>query len=164
MTWTRRKTTDLLRLLREYKRERGYPDWKGINSDHVPGDEFDCAIRQIEWIESIYEESRAGRDRPMLEYLPWWCEMVRDRYGKKRHTAITWLMQQYYDKEGKQTFSRKWGAGVDSVARRLGLKVKARQVVEPRYDKEQYAEALKKGVDIYQLTFKVLKLWPEPES
>ena len=192
MTWTKRKTTDLIRLLEEYKREipkrvnRIIPprvieligEGKLVLHLVVTPEEIESLINRIEKSEATLKHGedpllawRNGLDSPwMLGRLRWWCDLVKDRYGMKQHTAITWLLQQYHDKEGDRVFSRKWGAGVDSTARRLGQKVKYHQAAAPsrkflgRRAEEEYEAALKGDADIYQLTFKLLKLWPEPGS
>jgi hypothetical protein len=156
--WTRRKTTDLLRLLKEYKRNWDLPEWSGVGPGN-PGELIDATIRYLGMM-----ESSMSRDDRMLLDLSWWCDIVRDRYGMKRHTAIKWLMQQYCDKEGVHAFTHNWGASVDSTARRFAQKM---VYYKPPYrqDRTQYAAALNEdGVDIYQLTFKLLKLWREPGS
>ena len=157
MTWTRRKTTDLLRLLREYQRHyRSY----GIGED----DDYKKIGRVITAIDFLECPTKTNRDDYLLRHLAWWCTVVKDRYGTPRFTAIKWLVQLYHDKEGK-TFKHKWGASVDSVARRLDSK--AKRIRYHKEDEVEYEAALKQcaaDVDIYQLTFKVLKLWREPKS
>jgi hypothetical protein len=168
VTWTRRKTLDLLRLLKEYKRTRHLPDWKGWAAPEEPMGEVAHTIWTIEFMEDEGEFRGRDRDKDILPALQWWCEIVRDRYGMKRHTAIKWLMQQYYDKEGNQIFSRNWGATVDSAARRLSQKMKYHEGID-HHDRDKYAEkyaaALKEEAgDINQLMSKLLDLFPEPES
>jgi hypothetical protein len=155
VTWTRRDYTDLKRLLKKCKRDYKLPDYRFEDGANV---EIDMAIQ---WL-SIFGDAPDGRvlrERRILHNLGRWCELIKDRYGMKRFTAIKWLMQQYYDKEGQNAFSRKFGAGVDSVARRLSEKAK-------HYKGSWVHEAAFReaggGVDIYELTFKILKLWPEP--
>jgi hypothetical protein len=83
----------------------------------------------------------------------------------KRHTAITWLVKQYHDKLSKKSFCAKFGnASVDSIVRRLGIKAKYEGHWSSDDElREKYESILKnRDADIYQLTFKLLKLWKEP--
>ena len=137
MTWTRRKTTDLVWPLEEYKREipkrangilpprvikiieeanRKRPGQFVLLDHLVTPEEIESPINRIEKSEAILK----NMEDPLLAWrnsldsswklgrLRWWCDLVKDRYGMKQHTAITWLLQQYYDKEGSSVFSRKW--------------------------------------------------------
>ena len=161
MTWTRRKTTDLLRLLKEYNRTL-----EKRSGEPKTGNDISTAIDFIEFIENAFD---GDRDELILTHLAWWCERVEARYGMKRHTAIKWLVQKYYDGENIKLFRNRFGSGsVDSIARRLGLKAKHQGDSCPAKRREEYAALLKEdtgaAADIYQLTFKILKLWKEPGS
>jgi hypothetical protein len=148
-SWTRRDTTNVLRLLKKYNRLYG------------PYHNILSAIGDIE-----FDQSGRKRDDDMLRHLDWWCKMVEARYGMKRRTAITWLVKQYHDRLSTKAFCAKFGnASVDSIVRRLGSKAK----YEGHYSTDKYEAILNEDIlnevldaDIYQLTFKRLELWKEP--
>jgi len=110
MTWTRRKHSDLLRLLAEFAREHpsGTKEW---------WDQF----RSVEL--GIAAERPGPKDEVIS--LGWWCILAEVHYGLQRHAALRWLVQQYYDRESIELFRKRWGRGtVDSIARRLYQKHK----------------------------------------
>jgi hypothetical protein len=112
MTWTRRKHSDLLRLLAEFARE------------HPDGTE--------EWWEQfrgVQSGITAERPGPKDEVIPlgWWCQFVKIYCGVEAHRALRWLVMQYDDRESNKEslFCERFGRGsADSIARRLYLKIK----------------------------------------
>jgi hypothetical protein len=151
MSWTRRDTTNVLRLLKKYNRLNG------------PDKEISAAIEHIDmWGNNPFDSKR---DDDMLLHLDWWCKIVEARYGMKRHTAITWLVKQYHDRLRTKAFCAKFGnASVDSIVRRLESKAKYQGHTTHDREKRETILNENRDADIYQLTFKLLKLWKEPQG
>ena len=152
--WTRRDTTNVLRLLKKYNRLNG------------PDKEISAAIEHIDrWVNDPLTLYDAKLDTDILMHLDWWCGIVEARYGIKRHTAIKWLVKQYHGKLSTKSFCAEFGnATVDSIARRLGQKAKQQKDFLSVYRRENFEPIFKEhpNADIYQITFKLLKLWREP--
>jgi hypothetical protein len=172
VTWTQRNYTDLLRLLEKYYREVELPRNRTVEELYraqglvKPSEKLDDEDNPIKHAMDYlkFMEDKPTVDHYLLKGLNWWCDVVKDRYGKERFSAITWLVKQYYDKEGGAAFRRDFGANVDSVARRLFQKAKyykddARMMAERGAALSQAGDA-----DMYELTFKILYLWREPRS
>ena len=99
--------------------------------------------------------------------LGWWCAAVERHFGKKRHPAILWLVNQYEDKEDKKTFMRMFGGGTaDSIARRIYQKATVAGSFKHFSDRDFAMDddlARDADGDLYQFTFKGKgRLWPEP--
>lgn len=96
-----------------------------------------------------------------------WCAAVERHFGKKRHPAIRWLVEQYKAKEDIKTFQRIFGGGTpDSIARRIYQKataVRAFTHFSERVSAMHDDLAGDANGDLYQFTFKLLGVnWPEP--
>jgi hypothetical protein len=171
VTWTAKKHGELIRLLKEFIEEH-YEDYKG----------GDLTLR-CRGIKSLWntvlghieaERPDDGRtleaDNTFLVDLSPWYQIVQRHYGMEPYKATRWLVKQYYDyaEEEKAVFCDKFGGGTsDSIARRLYQKAKnfsERFAQEPdeKFIDECDAAVKEAGTDLYKLTFKMLRLWPEP--
>jgi hypothetical protein len=126
VTWTKRKHSDLLRLLKEFAREHpdGTKEWQ----------------EQLRNVQVGIAAKRPGRRDDVIS-LGWWCEIVNYRFGWHPHTALKWLVKQYSDAD-IELFHKRWGSGTaDSVARRLDGKInkKLDNAEFPPPTREQYA-------------------------
>lgn len=97
-----------------------------------------------------------------------WCQVAERYFGKKRHSAIRWLVEQYKGKEDEKTFLRIFGGGTaDSIARRLYQKARSIGEFERVVDLSSLTGLIERLVeeakgDLYQFTFKQAGHWPEP--
>jgi hypothetical protein len=100
--------------------------------------------------------------------LGWWCVVAERHFGKKRHSAIRWLVKQYEDKEDPKIFARVFGGGSsDSIARRIyqkALDIGEFERNDLSSDTWSFITDLveKAKGDLYQFTFKLARSWPEP--
>jgi hypothetical protein len=104
VTWTKRKHSDLLRLLKEFAREHpdGTKEWQ----------------ERLRNVQVGIAAERPGRKDDFIS-LGWWCEIVNYGFGLPPHPALKWLVKKYEDAD-IELFHKRWGSGTaDSVARRL---------------------------------------------
>jgi len=175
MTWTAKKHGELVRLFKEFIEEHSKDsDNKNLLDWTVRGRGgmkplWNLVLGHIEAERPDDGRTLEADNTFLLDLFPWY-HIVQHHYGMEPHKATRWLVQQYYDYAGeeKAAFYDKFGGGTnDSIARRLYQKAKnfselTAQEPDEKFIDECDAAVKEAGADLYKLTFKMLRIWPEP--